>query len=385
LLGSQKLTGEVMKILYVAGRWDPTIQTEYSGSDYGAYHMLKKQPGVEVFLVGPMDDQPNFIEKVITKLYRIFFKKRLIKYYPSSLREIGKVVNQAITDIQPDVIFSKYSAPLVHAKIDRPFVYMCDSTVKWTQEFWPDFSKLGFKIMEKWEAKSIRACDRLITFSKASADVIVDYYQKDPAQVRVLPIPAYVPNNILPSKETIHKAMDDSLHLLLVGKRFHLRGVDIAIEVTQLLNEKNIPTKLRIVGMSGEDQAHVKFIGVFNKEDQNELQAYFDFFRWADLLIHPSRFHSAGIVISEAAGFGLPTITNAAGGLGTTVQHDRTGLVLPENSPPTAYVDAITSLINDKKRYQQYCATARGRFDEELNWERAGVRLFEIILEVLQA
>ena len=139
-----------MKILYVAGRWDPTIQNEYSGSDYGAYHMLKKQPGVEVSLVSPMEDTPDFIEKVITKVYRVFFKKRLIKYYPSSLRRVGKAVNQAIADYQPDVIFSKYSAPIVYAKITRPFVYMCDSTAKWTKEVWPDFSKLGFMIMEKW-------------------------------------------------------------------------------------------------------------------------------------------------------------------------------------------------------------------------------------------
>lgn len=374
-----------MKILYVAGRWDPTVQNEYSGSDYGAYHMLKKQPGVEVFLVGPMEDNPNFIEKVITKLYRSFFDKRLIKYYPSSLREIGKVVNQAITDIQPDVIFSKYSAPIVHAKIDRPFVYMCNSTVKWTKEIWPDFSKLGFKIMEKWEAKSIRACDRLITFSDASADVIVNEYKKDPAQVRVFPIPAYIPEEILPPQGAIHKAIGQTLNLLLVGKRYHLRGVDIAEEVTNLLNQRGISTELRVVGMEGEDQTHIKFMGVYNKEHQNDLYAYFDFFNWAALLIHPSRFHSAGIVISEAAGFGVPTITNAAGGLATSVQHDRTGLVLPENSPPSAYADAITALVNDQMRYQRYCASARERFNEELNWERAGEHLFEIILEVLQA
>lgn len=37
---------------------------------------------------------------------------------------------------------------MVHANVTRPFVYMCDSTVKWTKEIWPDFSKLGFLVME---------------------------------------------------------------------------------------------------------------------------------------------------------------------------------------------------------------------------------------------
>lgn len=373
-----------MKILYVAGRWDPTVQNEYSGSDYGAYHMLEKQPDVEVSLVEPMQDIPNFFERVITKLYSVFFNKRLIKYYPSSLRESGRAVNQAIAKHQPDVIFSKYAGPIVHANTTQAFVYMCDSTVKWTKEIWPIFSKLGILFMEKWEEKVIEECDRLVTFSEASAAVIVKAYGKDPSKVHVLPIPAYIPAHILPSPETIQKEINDPFRLLLVGKRFHLRGVDIAIETANLLNKKGIPTELSIVGMDGRDQAHVKFLGVFNKETPEEIHAYFEIFKKADLLIHPSRFHSAGIVISEAAGFGLPTITNAAGGLATTVQHDRTGLVLPENSPPSAYVEAINSLILDKDRYQNYRINARKRFDEALNWEKAGQHLLEIIKEAHQ-
>lgn len=373
-----------MKILYVAGRWDPTVQNEFSGSDYGAYHMLKKQPGVQVALVEPMQDIPNFFERVITKLYSLFFSKRLIKYYPSSLRISGQAVNQAIRNHQPDVIFSKYAAPMVHANITRPFVYMCDSTVTWTKEIWPDFSKLGFLIMEKWERKVIGACDRLVTFSEASAAVIEDTYGKEPAKVRVLPIPAYIPAHILPPPEMIQKTIKEPLRLLLVGKRYHLRGVDIAIETTNLLNAKGIPTELSIAGMDGNNQAHVKYLGVFNKENSEELLSYFNLFKNADLLIHPSRFHSAGIVISEAAGFGLLTITNAAGGLATSVQHDETGFVLPEKSPPSAYVEAILSLITDNDRYQRYRTNARKRFDEALNWEKAGDRLYEIIKEAHQ-
>jgi glycosyltransferase involved in cell wall biosynthesis len=347
--------------------------------------MLKSKPGVELVLVGPIEDHPTLAERVIFKLYRKIFKKEIIKYYPSSLRKFGKVVNQAIADNQPDVIFSKYSAPVVHAKIDRPFVYMCDSTVKWTKKIWPTFSKLGFLIMEKWEAKSIRECDRILTFSQASADVIIHTYHKDPSQVQVFPIPAYIPKHLLPDNNSIQKEIQLPLKLLLVGKRYRLRGVDIAIETTQMLNKNNCPTKLQIVGMTGKDQPNVKYCGVYDKEDPNSLRSYFNTFKWADLLIHPSRFHSAGIVISEAAAFGLPTITNAAGGLSTTVQHNRTGLVLPENSPPSAYVDAIIALIKDKDRYQNFRLSTRQRFDEVLNWETAGSHLFEIIQKVHQA
>lgn len=372
-----------MKLLYVAGRWDPTIQNEYSGSDYGAYHMLKKQPGVEITLVEPIEDDPLFIEKLIMRIYQKLFKKRLIKYYPSLLRKIGKKVNQAIQIYQPDVIFSKYSSPIVHARIDRPFVYMCDSTVHWTKKYWQEFSKIGFSIMEKWENKSIQESDHLITFSAANADIVKSYYKKNPNKITVMPIPAYVPEQYLPDTDQIQKEIGSYLHLLLVGKRYHLRGMDIAIRVTELLNEQGLPTILKIVGLNGEDSEFVKFHDTYDKEDPQQISQYFDFFKWADLLIHPSRFHSAGIVISEAAAFGLPTITNASGGLATTVKHDETGLVLPERSSPQAYVEAIKKLIADQHRYKRYRSAVREMFDKERSWEVSGKRLFEIIQSVV--
>jgi glycosyltransferase involved in cell wall biosynthesis len=372
-----------MKLIYVAGRWDPTIQNEYSGSDYGAYHMLKKQPDIDIVMVGPLEDNPTHIEKLIYRGYNAISKKRLIKYCPSYLKEIGKKVNQAVKDHQPDVIFSKYSSPMVHVDISKPFVYMCDSTIQWTKKYWPEFSNLGFNIMEKWEAKSIDKCDRIITFSEANANVIKSHYHKNPEKVRVMPIPAYIPPEHLPAKKFITKEMGQPLHILLVGKRFDLRGMDIAVDTVNILNHAGIPTQLRIVGLDGEDQENVQFMGAYEKEDPQQMKTYFEFFSWADLLIHPSRFHSAGIVISEAAAFGLPTITNAAGGLATTVQHDQTGIVLPEDSPPQAYADAIMDLLNDKTRYQRYRVNARDRFDDILNWEKAGIRLAQIIKEVL--
>jgi glycosyltransferase involved in cell wall biosynthesis len=371
-----------MRILYVACRWDPTIQDEYSGSDFGAYHMIKKGDGMDVSLIGPFQDTPNLCEKVVTKFYRLFFNKRLIKYYPSTINESGKAINQAVQEYDPDVIFSKYSAPMVHVNITKPFVYMCDSTIQWTKKYWREFSKIGFEIMEKWEEKSIKECDRIVTFSHENAEIIRRHYHKDPQKIRVMPIPAYIPEALIPPKGKIIKTIGKELQLLLVGKRYHLRGVDIAIEVVNLLNENDVPAKLRVAGMTGENTQNVEFLGVYNKENPQELSSYYQCFKSSDILIHPSRFHAAGIVISEAAAFGVPTITNDVGGLGTSVLHHITGIVLSEGSEPEVYAQAIIDLIHDQKRYNAYQVAARERFDNELNWEVAGQRLLEIIREV---
>lgn len=345
--------------------------------------MVKNDDQIETVLIGPFDDKPNLIERLIRKFHTAISSKRLIKYFPSTIYDSGKQINQAIKSEKPDVIFSKYSAQMYHVDLNAtPYIYMCDSTLQWTKKYWPEFSKTGTAIMEKWETKSIEDCDILITFSHENAAIINQHYGKDPSKIRVIPIPAYIPKDLIPTKNDVSKKIGNVIHLLLVGKRYGLRGIDIGIEIVNELNRQGIESRLKVVGIDGEDSEYVKFMGNFSKEDPQQIKDYFDFFSDSDFLIHPSRFHAAGIVISEAAAFGLPTITNNVGGLATTVLDKETGIVLPEKSPASAYVAAIKSLIQDKDGYQKMRIAARKRFDRELNWTSAGKQLQKIVHEV---
>jgi len=98
------------------------------------------------------------------------------------------------------------------------------------------------------------------------------------------------------------------------------------------------------------------------------LKGYVSHYQWAHLLIHPARYEAAGIVCSEAAAFGAPTITNAAGGLATTVKEEVSGIVLPRGSTAEKYVEAIEGFLNNPQRYARMSKTARERYFEELNW-----------------
>ena len=368
-----------MKILYVAGRWDPRLQDEYSGNDFGAYNTLKNQPESDVFLVGPFDFQFTLLERVLIKLYSFFSPKRLFKYSLQYPKKCAEIIKDAIVLFQPDIIFSKYSAPLVEVDFDLPLVYMCDSIVPFSKEIANEFAKASYRLMENWERRVISKADRVITFSQANANLIVSAYKTPEENVFVFPIPASVPENFLPDLEKSSKELSEPLHLLFVGKRPYLRGLDIAVELVKKLNSEGVRTNLRVVGMSGKNEDQIEFMGVYNKEQPEQLKEYFANFHWAHLLIHPSRFHSAGIVITEAASFGVPAITNDVGGLATTVLDNETGLVLKSGSTPTDYVAAIKSLIQDKSKYKRLSFNARRRFDSQLNWKVAGNTLYSIV------
>ena len=93
--------------------------------------------------------------------------------------------------------------------------------------------------------------------------------------------------------------------------------------------------------------SRLRYVGPFTKSIPDQLDKYVDLYRQAHLLIHPAVFEAAGIVPSEAAAFGTPTITNDAGGLATTVADGESGIVLPTWSGPEIYVKAILGLVND--------------------------------------
>jgi len=370
-----------MKILYVTARWDPNDPDSGSGVNYQAYSALHAKVQ-DINICGPFDTPPTLIERGITRIVAYFTKKRFIKFYPSYIRQSNHAVEEMMAAYQPDVIVSKSSIPLVNVRLSVPLVYICDSSVRWVKSWWLNFSKLGFWFMERWEKKVINKATHIITFSQANADMLIDYYHKPPQQITVHPMPSALPHHLCTYEE---KSIDDGnpIHLLLVGKVYRRKGVDIAIEATRLCNQNGIPAKLRVVGQDGKDFDHIRFMGLYSKSNPRQLNQYIDNYRWAHFMIFPSHFDAAGIVPSEAAGFGVPTITNAAGGLATTVKHGHSGIVLEEGSPPEAYFKVIQYYWNNPKEYQTLRRSTYQRYQRALNWEVLGDRIFSIIQDVI--
>jgi len=232
--------------------------------------------------------------------------------------------------------------------------------------------------MQGWERTVIDKAAHILTFSDANAAVLKSYYKKPAEQVTVHPVPSALPENLC---QFVEKSLNPSepIRLLLVGKAFHRKGVDIAIETTQILNDIGIPTHLRVVGQDGPSSDNVSFMGLYLKNDLETKTAYIENYRWAHFHLFPSRFDTAGITPSEAAGFGVPTITNAAGGLATTVKDGVSGIVLPENSPANRYVDVIKHYVENPQDYQVLRQTTYQRYKTQLTWDVLGEVFVKII------
>lgn len=339
--------------------------------------------GHEIEVLGPVTEELNFLERIESfywKVYKKLTRKSGLKFLLSTSLKASKMAKTKMASGDFDLIVSAFFPFFVFYRPTTAAVWFFDTTFHGQEEDWPLYGRFALTITYWQERRALHHVDAYATNSEWSRKQVVEFYGIKNKPVIIFAMPSAIPKMNLQGGNDlgIHKEFSSPIKLLLVGRVFQRKGIDIALEVVRLLNNQGVPALLKICGLpESERQAwdDVEFVGPFKKSDPEQLDAYMDLYRWAHLLIHPARFEAAGIVPAEAAAFGTPTITNDTGGLGTSVLDGVSGIVMPKGSPPEAYVQAITDLVNDPERYQRLCQTTRERYEKELNWEVAGPRL----------
>ncbi len=365
-----------MKIFYASCRYNPFDRDAGSGVDFNLYESFQKI-GCELKTIGPFADHPGFYERIYRKVHRLFSRKRTAKFSEAYLHDCAQKVDQEAEEYQPDAIFTHNLIPLVYSRSSIPVIYKTDAILYNMHEQWPTYSKLEFHRMLRWEEKALKRSMLVITASNWAKQALVEHYRIPEPRILVLPIPSSLPAEVVPVALSEKNLSRDELHLLAVAKDFHLKGIDIAVETTRQLRAAGVNAMLRVVGQDGKNEDGIEFMGLYKKADPEQLKTYVSHYQWAHLLIHPARYEAAGIVCGEAASFGVPTITNAAGGLATTVKDGVSGVVLPRGSGPEQYVEVVEQFLASPEQYQRLRISTRKRFEDELNWDAAGKKIIE--------
>ena len=369
-----------MKVFYVELH-DPTVLDLASGVDYFHYQALQ-QDDFEVKWIAPNPKRLLWIEEMLTRVFQRT-GKRFVKYHFSTVWAASQAVNKFVKAWKPDVLLTMNMASLVFYQGDAPAVLSRDTTFYGQQQFWPVYGRLAMAINVWQEKLAFRNSARVLTNSRWSKKVISTKYGVAASKIDTFVLPSALPARVIPERADIAgwKKLETPFRLLLVGKdsKPPRKGIPIAIEEVHKLNAAGLPAELTICGTQGQSDQYIKYAGSFIKSIPEQLDKYVDLYRRAHLLIHPAIFEAAGIVPSEAAAFGTPTITNDAGGLATTVADDESGIVLPTWSEPDAYVKAILELVNNPDSYYTLCQKTRARYERELNWDCAGPWMADVL------
>jgi colanic acid/amylovoran biosynthesis glycosyltransferase len=179
-------------------------------------------------------------------------------------------------------------------------------------------------------------------------------------------------------------------YVLFVGRFVEKKGVSHLIEAMRLLESRGDTTRLVLIGdgplgQQLRDEARglkrVTFLGWLpNAEVRRRM-------RGAVALCVPSvtarEGDSEGLptVIFEAMAEGVPVVGSQHAGIAEAVEHDRTGLIVPEGNPP-ALADALERLIGDQELRRRLGAAARVVAAERFSAIRQSRRLEAALLRV---
>jgi glycosyltransferase involved in cell wall biosynthesis len=379
-----------MKVIFATYRFDPTNPDLGSSMDYECYSAIRGA-GFDVHVIGPVtntDTWPERVEQSANRLYSKSTWKKGLKFPIATAWRASRMLEKTVQELKPDLVYSRFFPFFVFYGERTPYVFELDATFIGENEQFPQYGRLALAISIWQEKRTFARAAAIITNSTWSRNLIIQKYKISGDRVYLFPMLAPLPASVIPSHIEVRteKRLESPLRMLLVGRDYYRKGIEMAIRTVELLNEKGLPSELVICGLKSrpENVLFVRFVGPYQKSDTLQLAKYVGWYKWANFLLHPARFEAAGMVPSEAAAFGTPTITNDTGGLSTTVAHGESGIVLPRSSRPEDYVDAIQGLVSRPEDYYSLCESTHKRYERELNSAFYGKRLVEVLQTAAQ-
>lgn len=146
-----------------------------------------------------------------------------------------------------------------------------------------------------------------------------------------------------------HKIAADALVVLQVGSSFRTKGVARSLAALASL-PRDLKQRVRYFLVGRDDPApwlnRAAALGLRRQvEIVGAIGAIPRFMQGADVLLHPSRAESAGMVLLEAVVAGLPVLTTASCGYAFHVEQAQAGLVCPEPFSQDMLDMALVSML----------------------------------------
>lgn len=214
-------------------------------------------------------------------------------------------------------------------------------------------------LLKKFKSFAIRHADAITVNSSATRQVVSSICDNCSAlhtiPMGVSPAPHY---GTTPISSQLRQRKGPLV--LFVGRLVEEKGLTDLLEAFSLLHDKHQNITLVVIG-EGQDRPlfekqardlglteKVRFTGWLNSD---QLPAYL---AEADIFVAPSRtspegwVEAQGLTIIEAMMAGLPVIATQTGGIVDSVEHNISGILIPERSPPKLAEALNHLLINPK-------------------------------------
>jgi glycosyltransferase involved in cell wall biosynthesis len=154
------------------------------------------------------------------------------------------------------------------------------------------------------------------------------------------------------------------------------------LQAVALARQKGVPVEIDIVGPARAPAKlpdYARFHGMLVKRVQRDKAALDRLMRRSHILFVPSRAENFGMIFSEGAAFGIPSLSTAVGGITSVVRSGLSGWSLPVEADAEAYAEILSNCYKDPEGYRRLARTTREFYDKNLTWDAFGRRLVEIL------
>jgi glycosyltransferase involved in cell wall biosynthesis len=358
--------------------YDATNCANWSGIPYFLSRHLQALWG-DVTFIGSLSDLPRlrWKQQLSQRLAgRGWGKNYLAENDPRLTRHFARQVAQRIKGGQFDLIFSPSTIPIADLDTPLPIITYCDSTFAVMQDFYPEYSNLSDETIRNGYAVERKAAQRatlLIYTSEWSARSMQQAYGATPEHVKVIPFGANLDH--VPTAEAVkQRQRREACRLLWLGRDWHRKGGDVAVQILTELKKMNLPATLTICGLIPPVKvlpSNVTVIPYVDKATLEGSEQFKQLMQEHDFLLLPSQADCTPLAVGEVNAYGMPVIARGVGGMYTIVHDSINGFVLPPLATPAAYADKIAMAWDAPEIYRSLAQTSRDTFEVMLNWDVA--------------
>lgn len=378
-----------MRLGYVT-TYDAADPTFWSGT---AHHIGKaiEAQGIDVSYVGPLEDRADSALSLQRLLARARGKRVLPERDPQVARGYAEQVEQRLSGVDVDWIFSPGTIPIAEIGGTTPVAFWTDATFAQMVGLYPEFQRLTTATIEngnRLERLALSRASVAIYASDWAAQSAIRDYGADPAKIRVIPFGANLPvaQSDVEIDRIIANRRGDLCRLLFVGVDWKRKGGDLALRITKRLNDRGIRAELTVVGGTPEIPEKMKdlvnVVGFISKSTEEGRETLQQMFAASHFLLMPSRAECFGVVFAEAAAFGVPSIATNVGGIPSVVRDGVNGSTFPPRSIVEDATNRIVELWGDSRRYDELCRSAFEDARTRLTWEASGKKVAQLLAEM---
>ena len=382
------------RIAYVT-TYDASDVLNWSGLGFYISQALLNQ-GLDVDFIGRLANPYSF-HSLMTGSKKAFYRYLLRKNYlrdrdPALLRGYARTVAKRLQGSSSDWVFCPGTIPVSYLECKQPIAFWTDVTFAGIIDFYKSYAgNLCSETLQQGHAMEQSILDRCrlaIYASDWAAQTAIDSYGAMPEKVEVVPFGANIECDRTPDdiSQIVAERTQKVCRLLFIGVDWERKGGDIAYKVTKQLRESGLDTELTVVGcqpvIDESPEPHfVKHIGFIKKSTPEGRARLNKLLAESHFLILPSQAECLGVVFCEASSFGLPSIATNVGGISAAVRNGKNGYTFDLNAEISEYCQKILYLFNNYDVYQALSESSFEEYQTRLNWQVAGQKVKQLILE----